>query len=158
MYNARVKKINFCLTERWVFASIQGVKSILRKIIFYGIALFLTAQASIGVSISGGLTTYVVGAVVLSLLFMIVKPILGIITLPLNIITLGLFSFLINAIILYFLTILVPNISITAFEFKGLSFLGFVVPKLSINSFFAFAIASIIISLIVEFLRWLIKK
>ena len=96
--------------------------------------------------------------IVLSILFVIVRPILSIVTLPLNIITLGLFSFLINAIILYLLTIIVPGISIAAFEFNGFSFLGFIVPQLPINGFFAFIVASILLSLIIGFLKWLTKK
>jgi putative membrane protein len=134
------------------------MKSILRGIMFYSVALFLTAQVLEGVSVNGDLATYLIGGIVLSILFFLVKPILSIVTLPLNIITLGLFSFLINAIILYLLTIFVPNISITAFKFSGFSFLGFVVPQFSINNFFAFVTASILISFIVGFLRWLTKK
>jgi putative membrane protein len=134
------------------------MKSIIRKITFYSVALFLVAQVLAGVRINGGLLTYLVGGIVLSILFLLVKPILGIITLPLNVITLGLFSFLTNAIILYLLTIFVPNISITAFKFSGFSFLGFVIPNLQVNNFFAFISASILMSLIVGFLKWLIKK
>lgn len=138
--------------------SIQEMKSILRRIVFYSVALFLVAQALDGIKIDGGLTTYVVGGIALSILFLIVKPILSIVTLPLNIITLGLFSFLTNAIILYLLTILVPNISIAAFKFNGFSFWGFVAPQLQVDNFFAFVIASVLLSLIVGFLRWLTKK
>ena len=111
-----------------------------------------------GVRVSGGLLTYFIGGIVLSILFLILKPILSIVTLPLNIITLGLFSFVINAIILYFLTIIVPNISIAAFRFSGFSFFGFVVPQFHGNTFFAFIMASIIVSFIIGFLRWLTKK
>jgi putative membrane protein len=134
------------------------MKSILRRVVFYSVALFLVAQFLEGVRVGGGLITYIIGGIVLSVLFMIVKPILSIITLPLNIITLGLFSFLINAIILYLLTIFVPDISISAFRFNGFSFLGFVIPQLQINNFFAFIAASISLSFIVGFLRWLTKK
>ena len=134
------------------------MKSILRRIVFYSVSLFLTSQIITGLKISGGLTTYLVGGIVLSVLFIIIKPILSLITLPLNIITLGLFSFLINAIILYLLTILVTSISISAFTFSGLSFVGFIIPKLFVNNFFAFIVASIVLSFIVGFLRWLTKK
>lgn len=134
------------------------MKSILRRIIFYSVALYIVAQVLAGVKVSGGLTMYIVGGVVLSILFLLIKPILSLITLPLNIITLGLFSFVTNAIILYLLTVFVPNISVSAFKFSGLSFWGFVIPKFSINTFFAFIIASILLSLILGFLKWLIKK
>lgn len=134
------------------------MKSILRRIVFYSVGIFLTAQILNGVHVSGGLQTYVLGGVILSFLFMLVKPILSIVTLPLNIITLGLFSFLINAIILYLLTIIIVNISITEFNFQGFAFSGFVVPRFYVNNFFAFIFASTALSIIVGFLKWLIKK
>lgn len=134
------------------------MKSAVRNIVFYSVSLFLTSQIIIGLKISGGLTTYVIGGIVLSVLFIIIKPILSLITLPLNIITLGLFSFLINAIILYLLTIFVNSISIKAFTFPGLSFAGFIIPKLFVNNFFAFIVASAVLSFIVGILKWLIKK
>lgn len=134
------------------------MKGILRNIVFYSVALFLTSQVITGLAIKGGPAAYVIGGIVLSILFLIVKPILKIITLPLSIITLGIFSFLINAIILYLLTIIVSNISVTAFVFNGSSFAGFIIPQFYVNNFFAFVIASIFLSFIVGALKWLIKK
>lgn len=134
------------------------MKSIVRRIVFYSTALFLTSQILSGLRISGGYMTYIIGGIVLSILFLIVKPILSIITLPLNIMTLGLFSFVINAIILYLLTIFVSNISISAFTFNGLQISGFIIPKLFLNNFFAFVLVSVFLSFIVGALRWLIKK
>ncbi|MBI4089179.1 MAG: phage holin family protein [Candidatus Levybacteria bacterium] len=134
------------------------MKSIARSIIYYSVALFLTSQIISGLKIYGGLTTYIIGGIALSMLFLIVKPILSIVTLPLNIVTLGLFSFLINAIILYLLTIFVTNISITAFTFSGLSTAGFIIPKVYINNFFAFIVVSAFLSFIVGLLKWLTKK
>ncbi len=134
------------------------MKSILRRIVFYSVALFLSAQILQGIHVSGGLQAYILGGFILSVLFMIVKPVLSIITLPLNIVTLGLFSFVVNAIILYLLTVFAANISISAFNFQGFTFAGFVVPKFYINNFFAFIVASILLSFIVGVLKWLTKK
>lgn len=142
----------------YLLASNDCMKSILRRIVFYSVALFLTSQIITGLKISGGLTDYLIGGVVLSALFLIVKPILGIVTLPLNIVTLGLFSFVTNAIIFYILTIIVPNISISSFTLKGFSLAGFIVPSFYLNNFFAFVVVSILLSFIVGALKWLIKK
>jgi putative membrane protein len=154
----RFQVLNECLTGIWVFANIQKMKSILRGIVFYSVALFLTTQMFAGVRVDGGVEVYIAGGIVLSVLFFLLKPILNVVTLPLNIITLGLFSFVTNAIILYLLTVFVSNISITAFKFGGLSAFGFVIPQIQINSFFAFIVASVSVTLIVGFLKWLIKK
>lgn len=134
------------------------MKSILRRVVFYSFALFLVSQFISGLSISGGFTAYILGGFVLTILFMIIKPILSIITLPLNIITLGLFSFVVNAIILYLLTILVSNISISSFVFEGLNFAGFIVPQISVNTFFAFITVSVFLSFIVGGLKWITEK
>jgi putative membrane protein len=134
------------------------MKTLSRNIVFYSVSLFLLSQFISGLVISGGWTSYVLGGVVLSLLFMIVRPVLGIITLPLTIITLGWFSLITNAIILYLLTILVNDISITSFVFQRSEFAGFVIPRISVNTVFAFIVISILISVTVGIFKWLIKK
>ncbi|MBI2049485.1 phage holin family protein [Candidatus Roizmanbacteria bacterium] len=134
------------------------MRSILRNIAFYSFALFLTSQILNGVKITGGFATYLLGGAVLFILFLIVKPILSIITFPLHIATLGIFSFFVNAIILYLLTIIVPNIAIGRFIYPGFSFAGFIIPKVSINDFFAFVTASIVLSFIVGGLKWMVDR
>src|SRR3989338_5484897 len=95
------------------------MKTILRNTATYGLGLFFLSLINEGLIIQGGFNTYVIGGLVLCLLFMIVKPILKILSLPLNLVTLGLFSFLTNTIILYLATILVPQIKISSFTFSG---------------------------------------
>jgi putative membrane protein len=134
------------------------MKTLLRNTLINSLSLFILAQIVPGLTVHGGLLTFIAGGFALSLLFLIVKPVLNIISLPLNLVTLGLFSFLINAIIFYLLTVLVTNISITSFTFPGFSFSGFIAPKIFFNTFFAFIIVALLQSTIVSFLSWLIKK
>ncbi|MBI2031084.1 MAG: phage holin family protein [Candidatus Levybacteria bacterium] len=134
------------------------MKSILRNIIFYASALFVLTQILEGVKISGGFFTFILGGAVLSLIFLIIKPVLNLIALPLNIATLGLFSFFSNVIMLYILTVLVPEIKINAFEFQGYSFAGFIIPNVALNSFMAYVATAFSLSIIVSFLTWLVKK
>lgn len=149
----------FCCNDLvFLIAFKTHMKSIVRNISIYSFSLFLLTQVLSGVKISGGLVTYIIGGAALSIMFVVIKPILSIITLPLNIITLGTFSFLINAIILYLLTILVTDITVSSFVFKGFSFAGFIVPSVPLNTLFAFIVASLFLSIFVGFLTWLIKK
>jgi len=134
------------------------MKSLLRNTLINSLSLFILAQVVPGLSIHGGLLNFIIGGFALSLLFLIVKPILNLISLPLNLVTMGLFSFLINAIIFYLLTVFVTSISITSFTFPGFSFSGFIIPKMFFNTFFAFIIIAFLQSFIVTFLSWLIKK
>lgn len=134
------------------------MKSLLRNTFINSLSLFILAQIVPGLTINGGLLTFIAGGFALSLLFLIVKPILNLISLPLNLVTMGLFSFLVNAIIFYLLTVFVTSISITSFTFPGFSFFGFIAPKMFFNTFFAFIIVALLQSAIVSFLSWLIKK
>jgi len=110
-----------------------------------------------GMKVSGGLATCIIAGLVLTLLMKIIKPILNLLALPLNVITLGTFSFVINVIIFYILTVLVAGIVISSFTFTGASFAGFVIPSIYFNTIFAFVLVSFLQSFMVSFLSWLIK-
>jgi len=69
------------------------------RILLTAVVVFLIAKFLPGVSVAGYGTAVIV-ALVLALLNLIVKPILVILTLPVTILTLGLFLLVINAIII----------------------------------------------------------
>lgn len=60
-------------------------------------------------------TTALVVAVVLGVINAFIKPVLLILTLPITIVTLGLFTFVINALIIIFATKVVPGFSVDGF-------------------------------------------
>jgi len=134
------------------------MRVVLRSIIFYSFSLFALTQFLEGVKVSGGIDTYLVGGLALSLMFLLIKPVLNILTLPLNLVTLGAFSFFTNVIILYLLTLFVPKIKITSFVFQGFSYVGFTIPKTEVNQILAFMVCGLALSVIITFLSWLIKK
>lgn len=134
------------------------MKNFFRNTLFNSFALYFISQILSGVTIYGGLPTYIIGGLALTLLFLIVKPVLNILALPLNLVTLGMFSFFTNVVIFYLLTVFVMDIRITAFTFQGYSYAGFVVPKIYFNVLFAFIVTAFLQSVIVSFLEWLIKK
>lgn len=133
------------------------MKSLLRGIVFNLVGLIIVQYLFSGFHVAGGLFTSFIGAVVLTILSFTVKPILKIISLPLNLITFGAFSFIINAIIVYLLTVFVPQIQINAFVFEGISFWGFIIPSLSFNLFFSYIIISLGLSLVTGGARWITK-
>jgi len=69
------------------------------RILLTAVAVFLIAEFLPGVLVAGFGTSVIV-ALVLALLNLIVKPILVILTLPVTILTLGLFLLVINAVII----------------------------------------------------------
>ncbi len=134
------------------------MKGLIRNTVINGVSLAILDQIIPGVTIHGGFKTYVFAGLVLSLLLLIIKPILNIFSLPLNMVTLGLFSFFTNSIILYLLTIVVTDINITKFTYPGFTYAGFVVPTMNFNTIFAFIITAAVLSFIIAFFEWLTKK
>lgn len=76
-----------------------------------GIAVFVTAYVLPGVRVDGYISAFVV-AVVLAIVNMLVKPVLVILTLPITLLTLGLFMFVVNALIILLVDWLVPGFSV----------------------------------------------
>lgn len=134
------------------------MKSFFRTVIFNSFSIFFLSQILPGVKVSGGIITYILGGLALTFLFIVLRPILNILSLPLNILTLGMFSFLTNIIIFYLLTVLVAGITITSFTYPGLNYSGFVIPQIYFNTLFAFLIVAFLQSICVSFLNWLIEK
>lgn len=58
-------------------------------------------------------------ALILGVLNITIKPIILILTLPLNLLTLGLFSFIINALLLWFISPLLHGFGVTGFAIDG---------------------------------------
>jgi|SRR5579871_5712893 len=78
------------------------------------IAILITARILPGIHISS-LTAALLTAVVLGVVNAILKPILIVFTLPLTIITLGLFTFVINALLILLVSGLVPGFHVDNF-------------------------------------------
>lgn len=134
------------------------MKYFLRQIFVNSLCLFFISQVIAGLIVKGGILSYLFGGLALALLLLFLKPILNLLSVPLNIITLGLFSIFTNIIIFYLLTVFVPSISITAFMFSGINYAGFVVPKFFVGTLFAFALVAFLQSLLSSFITWLFTK
>jgi len=88
--------------------------AILANWILSAIAIVVIANYLPGVSVAS-FTTALVVALVLGIINAVIKPIIMILTLPINIITFGLFTFVINAVLILIVARLVPGFTITGF-------------------------------------------
>jgi len=101
--------------------------------IFLSLAVFVTTKVVTGVSVDPLWIVLIVGAC-LYVFNLIVKPIINILTLPINILTLGLFSLVINGAVFYLL--------------------GTIITGFKVETFYAALIGSLIVSV----LNWLLKR
>ena len=84
------------------------------NLILSAIAVVISAYVLPGVHVNNFWTAIVV-AVVLGILNAIIKPILLVLTLPINILTLGLFTFIINGIVILLVSSIVPGFKVDGF-------------------------------------------
>jgi putative membrane protein len=88
--------------------------AILRWVVLF-ISVFVASQLSfLGISYNSW-TDLLVAALVLSIVNSFVKPLLLLISLPLIILTLGFFILIVNALLLYFVSWLVPGFHVPTF-------------------------------------------
>lgn len=85
---------------------------LLKSIIISAIAIFATSKLLAGFAVDD-VSTAVVAAVVLGILNHTLKPILQILTFPITIITLGLFSFVLNGFIIRVLASLMAGMHVS---------------------------------------------
>ncbi len=87
---------------------------ILIRVLVTAAALLLIARYVPGIAVASFYTALIV-AVLWGIISLTVKPILTILTLPITIITLGLFSFVLNALLFWILAAFVPGFSVAGF-------------------------------------------
>lgn len=133
------------------------MKTLLRSYLINLGALWTSSQLIPSLSISGGLKGLLVGALAFMAANLILVPILKIMLLPLNLITLGLFAWLSNVLALYVLVLVVPSFSLSPYQFAGLDFEGLIIPSVTLSTFQAAIVVSFIIGFIIHFINWLIK-
>ncbi|MBI2310351.1 phage holin family protein [Candidatus Collierbacteria bacterium] len=107
----------------------------LMTLILNAIAFYVTAYLVPGVTIAGWSALLVV-SIVWGILSILLKPVLILLTLPINILTLGLFTFVINAMLIMLMSNLVRGFSVASFGTAlmaaiVLALVGLVLNKLS---------------------------
>lgn len=88
--------------------------------------------------------TLIIASLVVTVLFSLIRPILKIIFLPVNIVTLGFFSVILNVLLLWLATYLVPGFIIQPTIIFGIA----------LNAFFTLVLVSVLIT----FLQGILKK
>lgn len=78
-------------------------------------AVVLTVNIVPGIEVSGGWLTILLVALVWSVITMVIRPVLSVLTLPITLITFGLFAFVLNALLFWAMEFVVPGFSVDGF-------------------------------------------
>ncbi len=107
---------------------------ILIKWIAFALAVMFVAWVVPGITVANFLTA-MIATVVIVFINAFIKPVIKLLTLPINILTLGLFTLIINALLFMFV--------------------GYVVPGIEIDGFLSALIGSIVLSILSVGVAWL---
>jgi putative membrane protein len=92
----------------------------LLRVLINAVAIYIATVVVSGIRVSST-TTLLLAALVLAIINAAVKPVMVILTLPLTIVTLGLFLLVLNAVCLWLVTVIVPGVEVRSF---GSAFVG----------------------------------
>jgi putative membrane protein len=84
------------------------------RILINGAAILLAASVVPGVAVTSVTSAFIAG-LVLALINAIVRPILIVLTLPITLVTLGLFIFVLNAFCFWLASVFVPGLTVAGF-------------------------------------------
>jgi putative membrane protein len=130
------------------------MKTFLRNIVVNFLALFLAARITGGVVYNDNYLVLIWAAIFLTLLNLLIKPILNMLLMPINMVTLGAFRWVVNVVVLFLVMVIVSDFKIIGFVFPGLTFAGFVVPKIAFTFFWALILISLAIELLTGLINW----
>ena len=99
----------------------EMLQRLLLRWAFNVVALFVAAWLLAGVDYGDSWWSLMIAAVVFTLVNMIVKPILTVLSIPFIVVTLGLFDFLINILMLYLTDWIVTDFEIDTFWWAALA-------------------------------------
>ncbi len=112
------------------------MKQLIAKILISGAALMFTSNLIDGIYVDGWSSVFI-AAIILGIVNAVIRPLLLILTLPLNLMTLGLFTFVINGMVLK----TVANV-VSGFDIVGI---------------WPAVIGAIVLSVVSTVLNWLIN-
>jgi uncharacterized membrane protein YvlD (DUF360 family) len=134
------------------------MKSLLRHIFINYLIIYLASLIYPGFSVTATIKTLLTASIIWLLLNKIVKPIIKLLLLPINLITLNLFSWLVGFLTLFLLQVFADGVSISSYFFPGFSYSGFSVPSFNVNIFLSYLATSILLNSLQSVIIWLFRK
>lgn len=131
------------------------MKTLLRYLLINTVSLYITTEVIKGLSYTGGFKTLIIGGAAFTVINFLLIPLLKILLLPLNLLTLGIFAWATNVLALYALTNVVPQFRLAPFYFQGYEANGFIIPAMGLSTLWVAMLASLMIGFLTHLLHWL---
>lgn len=134
------------------------MKNIFKSFLINAVALYVLTVIVPAFKVSGGLNSFLTAGATLTVLNLLVKPILNLLLLPINLLTLGFFRWASSVLIIWMLSKLTPGLSIANYSFAGFNYQGIILPAVQFNVLWTLIIGSFMISIITTLLDWVVNE
>ena len=133
------------------------MKFVLRKYFITVSSLFILSQLIPSIAIKNSWNGLFYAALTLSLLFYIVRPLLNLIMLPINLVTLNLSSWIVQVLIFYFWTVITNVVKISSWQFSGLNLGTINISAFNLVKWQVIVAGALVYIIINKFLGWVFK-
>lgn len=123
------------------------MKDFLRQSLINSFSLYLVSSIFPGLTVPRMVINLIWAGIIFTLINLLVKPIIKLFLLPINLMTLGLFGWLANVLILLIATRIIDSLSVTGYVSPAFSYSGFTVPSLTFSPLISLIITSFLLSL-----------
>ncbi|MDZ7586774.1 MAG: phage holin family protein [Patescibacteria group bacterium] len=123
------------------------MKDFLRQSLINSFSLYLVSSIFPGLTVPRQVFNLIWAGIIFTLINRLIKPIIKLFLLPINLITLGLFGWLANVLVLLISTRLVDSLTISGFNSQSFSYSGFSIPSLTFSPLIALITASLLLNL-----------
>lgn len=129
------------------------IKKIIRWVISNCLALVLTSYLIEGFNLELNPITILSASLILMLVQLIVRPVIRLISFPLNVVTLGFFEFIVNLLLLYLVVFLIDGLTIEP-GYINLGYFGVIMKEIPLPSKFTVLVAS---ATSISIINWLLR-
>lgn len=123
------------------------MRKLIVKILATAASFYVAQYFLAGVQIESTWSAYLVASIVFVLFNALLTPIIKLLLLPINLLTLGLFRWLTNVLVLYLFDLLYDGIRIVSFTYPGFSSSLISIPSGPLGLFWVLVLASLLMSL-----------
>jgi uncharacterized membrane protein YvlD (DUF360 family) len=125
-------------------------------IIFSGLSLYITSLIVKGFIIKTDIKSLITAALILAIVYYLLTPLIKLILLPLNILTLGLISIIVYVLLFNYVINKFNLVTIHSWVFPGLNIGNFSIPQIEFNYWLTLITSSVLYSTIINLLEMIL--
>lgn len=122
------------------------MRSLIVKVIATMVSFYATQALVAGFHIDGSWQAYLLAAIVFLLFNLLVAPIIKLLLLPINLLTLGLFRWLTQVLVIYLFDLFYTGITISGYYFAGYHSSLLALPAGNLVSFWVYCLSALVMS------------